>query len=536
MIKKSLVFIGLLGFIALGLSPNNAGAFDKLTFGDQSLSVYGFLRNNTGYFLETQPYQLNDDKLATERTWLRTYTDWKASDHFRFWADIQFAYEPEYGVEKGSVSKEDGKEYSEYDDINDVLREAYFELIPNKTTDIKIGRQIVIWGESLTERVGDVIQPEDRRFTLAFSNLEDTRIPQWMIRGIQDINSIASSFEWIVSPLLTGDEYRVNRVAGLYNLANGQTGQRFAVYPEDRFLPPNSVGNPILFPQAPGVVVAPFSYDWSKLPDFVPGLGGTYVPNALPVVHEEYPDTWTDMRYGFRTSTDMGGYLFGLIYWHTQEYDPIVKRGGLIPGVMIPTDAGPLPAREYTLVHPTEDIMGVYMSKQLPWPGVVRAEAIYSPNKPFNTFDQTDSDAIVKRDYIKYMVAYDLQGFLYFNWHKTAPFDITIEHVGEWIPNADNLQYQALYATKQPEYVPRFSGRISTNWFYNRLATDVVFSYYPWGNSGLVMPSAKWTPGWLNQNFSMELKYINIFGDNNYEGLGFLRTKDMVVLTTQINF
>ena len=112
MIKKSLVFIGLLGFIALGLSPNNAGAFDKLTFGDQSLSVYGFLRNNTGYFLETQPYQLNDDKLATERTWLRTYTDWKASDHFRFWADIQFAYEPEYGVEKGSVSKEDGKEYS----------------------------------------------------------------------------------------------------------------------------------------------------------------------------------------------------------------------------------------------------------------------------------------------------------------------------------------------------------------------------------------------------------------------------------------
>ena len=94
-----------------------------------------------------------------------------------------------------------------------------------------------------------------------------------------------------------------------------------------------------------------------------------------------------------------------------------------------------LPFRDYILSHPNKDIFGVYMNKQLtgssPIPGVLRAEAIYVPNQPFNTFDPRDSDAIVRRDYVKYMIAYDLNGFFYFQWHKDASFDITFEHVGE---------------------------------------------------------------------------------------------------------
>jgi hypothetical protein len=50
------------------------------------------------------------------------------------------------------------------------------------------------------------------------------------------------------------------------------------------------------------------------------------------------------------------------------------------------------------------------------------------------------------------------------------------------------------------------------------------------------MPVVKWLPSWWDKAFSAELRYINIFGDNDYEGLGIFRQKDMVVLTTQINF
>jgi hypothetical protein len=526
--------VGLICFVAILSTVPLGNAFDTLTLGDQQLTIYGWVRNNTGFFFKDQPLQQNDDRLATERTWLRTYADWKISQQFKAWAAFQLAYEPHYDVEDGSGTK--NCYYCEYDNINDVLREGYFEWIPNSMNDIKIGRQIAIWGESLTERVGDVIQPEDQRFALAFANLEDTRIPQWMIRGIHDINSIASSFEWIVNPLLVEDKYRVNRLSDIAVPITSTPGQRFGIHPEDRFDPPNSVGNPILFPQSPGVAGPPFSRDWEQVPPFVPSpFAGLWVPDAVPLVKEKYPDAWSDTRFGFRTSTLLGGYQFGLMYWHTQNYDPLVKRRGLT-GRLIPTGPGVFtPEREYDLVHPTMDIIGGYMNKQLPWPGVVRAEAIYSPNKPFNTFDMDDDDAIVRRDYLKYMVAYDLNGFLYFSWHNTAPFDITVEHVGEYVPDSDNVQY-VIYATEQPTYQAHFNGRISTNWLYNRIATELVVSYWPWANSGLIMPAVKWMPGWLNQKFSFELKYIGVYGDSDYKGLGILRDKDMIVLTSQFNF
>ena len=146
--KKKTQVLGVIGLLALVLLiPRPSLAFDKITFGDnQELTIYGWLRNNTGVFLEKQPFQQNDDRLATERTWLRTYADWKISDQFKFWTAIQFAYEPWYAVEDGSVSKKGGEEYSEYKNLNDVIREAYFEWSPNKKNNIKIGRQIAIWG------------------------------------------------------------------------------------------------------------------------------------------------------------------------------------------------------------------------------------------------------------------------------------------------------------------------------------------------------------------------------------------------------
>lgn len=502
--------IALIALIALLLlSPNFVLALDTMYYGDgdQSLRIRGWLRNNTGWFLDDQPYQQNDDRLATERTWMRAYADWRPSETFRTWVGVQFAYEPEYDVEEGSVSEPDGKEYSEYDDINDVLREAYVEWIPNKKTDVRIGRQVLIWGESLTERIGDVIQPENTRFTFAFANMEDTRIPQWMVRGIHDIDTLNSSFEWVVNPLLVSEEYRVNMQAEYAKQEFGPSGpvwvpgQRFGIHPEDR----------------PGAVTC------------------VSVPAEVPTGFDEiYPDTWDDMRYGFRTNTYTGAVNFGFLYWHTQSYDVVVQRGAVVGQIPV-NPFFSLNIRNYDLVHPTMDIYGAFMNVQFPWPGVFRGEVIYSPNKSFNTFDFTDADAIVERDYYKYMVAYDLNSFLYFNWHKTAPFDLTFEHVGEWIPDSDNLQY-VIYGTEQKSFVPRFGLRLYTSWFYDKLQTEFIVNYRPWANSGIMMPTIKWKPGLANDKFSLQLRYINVFGDNDYEGLGFLRTKDMIVLTTEFAF
>lgn len=572
--KKALLILICLSFTILAV-PVISPAFETYRCNDQEVTVWGFVRNNLGMFERTQEFTNSGNQLATARTWLRGYLDWKMSEQFKFYTAVQFVWEPWYKVEQGNTQSENGgsqqhtksgwKTYSEFDDVNDVIREVYIEWKPNKKNTIKFGRQIAIWGESLVDRVGDVIHPNDGRFSFAFANLEDTRIPQYMIRGIHDIDSLNSSFEWIVNPLLTEGEYTVNRTAEYANQnGDGAAEQRFAIHPEDRFYPGRTVGpatNPWATPpqynfgQLSGLAswpVASSMYEW--MPFFIPNVGNTWIPSEIPYVHTKYPDNFEDTRFGFRTSTLLAGYQFGISYWHTQNYDVIIERGGIIGQTV--SNGQILPLREYTVSYPTMDYIGFYMNKQLPWPGVVRAEAVYSPNKPYNSFALVDSytnfmefpgfprnnyalsteSAVVRRDYVKYMLAYDLNSYFYFDWHKTAAFDITFEHIGEWVPNSSDLQ-QVIYSyTKVPNYHASFNLRISTNWYYNRLSTDLVFGYDTFGNTMLLMPTVKWMPGWMNQKFSAELKYIGLMGDNDYEGLGMFRKKDMIILTTQFNF
>ena len=522
--------------------PAFSGALETIDLGEGSeVTFYGFFRNNAGIFLDDQPDQESGNDLATFRTWFRGYMDYTISERFKFWAAVQFAHEPKYKVENGSststVPPQHGgpgttkgwKEYSEYDNINDILREAYIEWIPSNKHSFKIGRQIVIWGEAMTSRVGDVVHPDDGRFTLAFANLEDTRIPSWMIRGVHDIAALSSTFEWIYNPNLVQNIYTVTR--GGNPPANGAPGQRFGFHPETRFIAPLSVANPALggpFVDPDVVVPHPFSRDWME------ALPGFWVPTAIPSLKQEYPSGWWDeARGGFRTTTLAGGYTFGFSYFHTQNYNPVSKRGGLT-GALDPTTG--LPLREYIFSHLNIDIFGAYMNKQLTGgiPGVVRADLIYVPNQPFNTFDTSDSDAVVRRNYVKYMLAWDLTGALYFQWHKTAPFDLTFEHTGEWLPRNKNITY--LNSEEQNEWNPAFNMRISTNWHYNLFSTSLIVGYIPWGDSGLIMPSVGYTPAWFNESLSFQLQYINIFGSNDFEGLGIFRKKDMVVLTTQFNW
>jgi hypothetical protein len=539
MYKKSIhhILFLLVAGLMVCVSASQSLALPEASVGDTKLNVYGFLRNNYGYFLEDQDYTINDDKLATNRTWLRTNIDWRFSDKFSLFASVQFVYEPEYDIEQGSISKPNGKEYSEYKEFDDVLREAYIDWRPSSDHSFRIGRQIVIWGESLTVKVGDVVNPENTRFTFAFANWEDTRIPQWMIKGLHYIENIDTSFEWLFSPNLVDEEYRVNRSGESAQPAAGElVGQRFSLYQENRFLPPYAVGNDGLHAFPPGTVAAnPFSRGWSDLSflPFIPGTG--WVPDEIPIVLHNYPgDGMDDARFGFRTNTFLGGYEFGVSYYHTQIYNPVVMRSTETFPTYIPDPDAPQIFRNYYLVHPDVDYVGVYFNKDINV-GLIRAEAIYSPNMSYNTFDQADFDAVVERDYYKYMLAWDLSGALYFDWHKSAPFDITIEHIAEYVPDNENIQ-NAIYGTELKKYKPSIGGRITTNWFYNLIQTDLIVSYGFKGRDGLFMPLIKWTPSWKNKAFSAELRYIGIFGDNNYEDLGMFRQKDMVVLTTQFNF
>ncbi|GAB6146644.1 DUF1302 family protein [Desulfocicer niacini] len=497
------------------LVPIECFSFEPIKFGTTDVTAYGWVRNNLGMFLENQPYTQNSNDLATARTWIRLYTDIEFNRNLKFYGAAQLAWEPKYKVEEGTERTWD--EYCEYNDLNDVLREASLIWTSSANHKFLIGRQIVIWGEALTERVGDVIHPNDNRFTLGFANLEDTRIPSWMIRGVHNLPGKSStSLEWLIIPNIEKKEYRVNRLAD-FPIPGVRAGQRFGIPFEDRDIPGKSIGSLGLNAPVARGGIPPFE---SGSPE-------------LPYLTTEYPESNSDdFRYGFRTSSILNGYQFGVSYFHTQHYDPITERRELT-GTFDPQLG--LPLREYAVTYPQIDVVGAYLNKDTKV-GVLRMEAIYVPEMPFGTFDLDDADAVVDRDYIKYMVAWDLNGYLHFDWHKTASFDITLEHVAEWIPNADDLSYLAFYSTELPSYNPRFAINLSTNWFYDLIGTSVVVQCYPKSKSGLIMPTITYKHPWLNEALTFELKYINVFGEDRYSDIGIMKDKDMVLLTTQFNF
>lgn len=507
-------------------------ALEPVSVGDTTLSANGFLRNNYGYFLENHSLGNNDgDHVATNRTWLRLNVDWDINKSLSFYTVGQLVYEPEYDIEKGSVSEENGKEYSEYDDLDDVLREVYFDFQPSNNHSFRVGRQIVVWGESMTTRIGDFVNPIDSSFTFAFANWEDTRIPQWMIKGLHDFEKIGTSIEWLVNPLLTGEEHRTDQTGSMAQFGAGELiEQRFAAHQEDRYLPPYAINNPALGQEYPAV--NPMTRDHIYSP-YIPGTGwtGTTIPN---VEHVELENSFDNIRYGFRTSTFLDGNEFGVSYFHTHMYTPAMKRTNELTPTHIPDPRAPQYFRTYELYYPEIDYFGLYFNKDLDV-GLVRAEAIYSPNRTFRTFDETDFDGLTERDYFKYMIAWDINGLFYFDWHKSAPFNLSIEHVAEVVPDNKDLQY-AFQGTKQDKYNPSIGINLSTSWFYGLLETRLIASYGFNNNDGLIMPIVKWIPSWRDNAFSAEFRYIGIYGDSNYEGIGMFKEKDMAVLTLQYNF
>src|ERR1700730_10280515 len=85
-----------------------------------------------------------------------------------------------------------------------------------------VGNQIVVWGQSLSFRVGDIVNPNDTAWAFGFANLEQSRKPQWMVHPIlnlPDFGPFSTNFLELVwmpgwSPQYTECDYADQRYDG----------------------------------------------------------------------------------------------------------------------------------------------------------------------------------------------------------------------------------------------------------------------------------------------------------------------------------
>lgn len=529
------------------LMPCHANAAN-MSYGSWELD--GFLRNNTGIWLENWDYAANNDPLATCRNWFRLNLNGKISPNLKLKAEILAIYEPEYPRERHGV---DGGEpiranYYNYFDF----RELRLDWQPKVGHNVHIGRQIVNWGESISARVGDVINPQDNRFDLGFTNLEDTRMPIWMIRGIHQLFSVRTTFDWIFSPYVEPDRYRVTRQPS--NIGNVNTdgsfiaGPRFGPYPETLknaqgyrgfdfyYGVPGTPTTPAFFAPAkfiPGIPVigAPFDRMWSHFDASTAGFlfggpEGYYLTGAPNILHTDYPDaSLENARWGFKTSTNIIGCQTGVYFWSANEMDGTFRIESIYTGGF-----------DIRLQYPRQNVYGFYANKNFDF-GVLRMDVAYRPEREYNTLDQTATAGIENKDFL--IVQFGInKDFLWQKLNPNSTFGFIAEYVGEYFltDDMDEISIPSYYVPLHKDSHTLMAS-LGTSYDFGKYGYDLTALYnFTEGGNGLIQPKFTYNPNWMNRRWKFALMYTTIFGDDYAYPYGLAKEKDMLVLTTQFSF
>ncbi len=522
--------LGVFALVAfMALIPVQSQAVN-MSYGDWELD--GFFRNNSGVWMESWDYAPNQDPLATFRNWFRLNLNGAISDNLRLKVETLAIYEPEYDREEGSGVP--ANYYNSFD-----FRECRLDWRVANGHNLRIGKQIVNWGEALAFRVGDVINPVDARFDLGFTNLEDTRMPIWMLRGMHQFYNIGTSLDWIFSPYLEPKRYRVSRTLAWNpgkmdasgNNWNGVGESKFTPYPEWRFFGANGkqyyadkVFGPVLWP-APNTS---FGY--------IPSIDSYAFPLAnFPVFDfDKYPGTsLSDARYGFKTSSTIYGTQTGVYFWRHHQDDgidstpPLEKKKGV--------NGAP---DTYTYEYTRQNVFGFYANKNFDF-GVLRTDMTFKPNLRFQTMrEDLHPNLVTKCDQLKVQVGYN-KDFMIRKLNPDQTFGLILEYVGTYITSGDTdgATFAFPWYTKLSRDDHNFMASLGTNYNFGMYATDLVCIYNPRDTQALIQPSFTYNPDWMNGKWSFKLQYSALISDSNFAyPFGLAEEKDLVVLTTQFSF
>ncbi|MBE3604605.1 hypothetical protein IMX07_13310 [bacterium] len=569
--------------------PQTSGASQENSW-LSGLHVSGYLSQTFGMWQNPsalRSFTKSRNDLADSRTLLQVDENYQLNDSNSFFMREWFVYEPPYAFNSANgLGQYANGFYNQY-----TVRDAWWE---NKTGPLTtyIGNQIVVWGQSLAFRVGDVINPQDTTWAFGFANLEQSRIPQWMIHPILNLpefGPFTSNFlEGVIiprfQPMWNSCDYADHRYdgecmtnAGTVN--NGfpagvgfdPTGRFGAHIASTYFTPMNTAvigprtppyippGLPMQFSR---IVGSPLANPFYACSNFIgapfnfgkqPGSRGRY-PAALTrpcaLAGNSALDVLTpwnipasnlaNMDEGLRFHTLVGPAELTAFYYNSWNLYPNtywVQGTNMFENKFAPiqqvgvTGDMPLPVPEA-------------LSEYLPLVG--RAEAVYTNHQGVNTWDIVGNPSGVRyTDTLNWMVALDVDQ-AYAPWltstgNLSANVEVNdfvtldgansmMEAFGPWTGGA--LEPQNNYKNNVSTLF-----NIGTSWLWEDVAPTWTMVYNPAGNTFLLFPSIVLNPPWTKKYF-MKLQAIEILGGNPYASMagGILKGQSMLLAQFQYNF
>jgi hypothetical protein len=566
--------------------PDTAGQAPTATAEAGWLSgfhVSGFLSQTFGMWQNPsalRDYTTSRNSLAVSRTWLQVDENYRLNENNNFFMREWFVYEPPYAFNSANGFGKYGNEfYNQY-----TVRDAWWE---NKTGPLTtyVGNQIVVWGQSLAFRIGDVVNPQDTTWAFGFANLEQSRIPQWMIHPIWNLpqfGPLQSNFlEGILLPRLqpmwNSCDYADHRYDGACNVNAGSVNNGFpagvgfdptgrfgahldgpggfypgrtAVVPGTSIYPP--FGQPL---QNSRLLGAPISNEFfyctnlgSATQKFNPVPKALQHPcamlgnkTAVDVGQWKVPaSTVANWEEGLRYHTLVGPAELTAFYFNTWNLYPDtfwVQYTNQFRARFVPIQK----------VGVTGDMpipMPSSVSEYLPFVG--RAEGVYTNHESVLSFDPVGHPNGVRyTDMASWMLALDVDQ-AYAPWlTSTGNLSANIEVYDEIALDSS----QSMFETFGPwtgggiENVTNIKNNVSalfnigTSWLWNDVAPSWTMIFNPKGRAFLLFPSLVLNPPWTKQYF-MKLQAIEVLGGDKgtSQAGGILKGQSLLTAQFQYNF
>jgi hypothetical protein len=358
--------------------------------------------------------------------------------------------------------------------------EAYVDYTKGKGF-LRIGRQNLSWGETDIFRLLDRINPLDDTFGGSFEDLDDRRIPIWMVRGTYNLGNVGP-----VSSL---------SLEGFWN--PGMGGQKVS--------PMAPFGTPFAFP-----------------------MPASTVPTR---VHKP-EKTFESSRMGARLQGVLGdNFNFSLA-----QYQTIIDSPAAIVTFDPAAAGGPV---FQDLFYKTEWVTGGSVNFYEPHiEGVIRSEIAMFWNEPVFIpqvnapvlFGDFRSGDIPKKNVLRYMVGLD-KNFWIRALNEKSMFNVFFQYFAEYYPSYDDRMKIALpkFPTgefmKQVRYDQKITMIAFTSYMEGTLTPQLALAYDPRGALMFIPSLQKFFDPWV-----FKVAYYGITGKDDVS-VGILRDRDQASFT-----
>jgi hypothetical protein len=462
------------------------------------------------------------------------------------------------------------------------VRDAWWE---NKWGPLTtyVGNQIVVWGQSLAFRVGDVVNPVDTCWAFGFANLEQSRVPQWMLHPILNLpeaGPFTSNFvEGIIQPgwqpnywpEQTNDPYgkyigegaKAARVQPCFPSASHGPSARFDIHYTN--IP--KFGLSTVFTTG-GVSANPFGTEAWRCAQFANGTPG------IPQINEAFnplpPGRRNTLGCNLGLSKNNNPYspigdhtLLDIGVWNIPGYQPQNWNDG---------------ARLHTLVGPAELTAFIYndsVNNGVPWgarwipqtnlwnytfydveetgvtgdmplpvpaalaeflPAVFRGEFLYQNHENFSDMGVNNFSGDRYSDVAKWMTAIDVDQ-AYAPWltstgNLTANFEVFDDII---LDNRKSTNIGNALDSRVTKNDVQILGSVGTSWLWSDVAPTFTGIYQVKGRNIALFPNIIFNPPWTKKYF-LTITAIEVMGGDNLYGLGLFKGESQINAAFQYNF